>query len=284
MDGRHELVRRVERNFGLSRIRTPCLHGIDAKLRREHHESCFGWVADHRTVVADRCIAVESEPVGKRSEIGVRSPGDTKDGPVLLVTDTLNSQPLLIRVDEVNHHLVHRQRAGLVCVDGAGRSQGLHVGQVLDHCLCFRELLRSIGQHRLDEGREARRDRRDRHGRAKKEEFVEFESTRCADRDDDRHRTPGDDAEDLGQLVQLSLERRTLALHGFEHGSDLAHLRRHTRGRDDDGARTSGDRGVLIEHADTIAESDVLIRKSVRILRNGGALPGEGRLLRLERC
>ncbi len=203
---------------------------------------------------------------------------------MLLVADTLNGQPLLIRVDEVNHHLVHRQRAGLVCVDGAGRSQRLHVGEVLDHCLRFSELLRSMGQHRLNEGRETRRDRRDRHGRAKKEEFVEFESPHCTDRDDDRHRTPSDDAEDLGQLVQLSLERRTLALHGFEHGSDLAHLRRHTRGRHGDRAGTAGDRSVLIEHADPIAESDVLIRKRVRILRNGGALPGEGRLLRLERC
>ena len=67
-----------------------------------------------------------------------------------------------------------------------------------------------------------------------------------------------DDGENLGELVQLLLERRLLVLGTCEGVGDLAHLGVHARGNNH-GAATAVDHGrAHVAHVFTVAERDVL--------------------------
>ena len=69
-------------------------------------------------------------------------------------------------------HLVERQRAGLVGVDGARRPQRLDVGEVAHDGLRLGQLAGAEGEHPLDERRHAGRDGRDGHGHAEEQEVA----------------------------------------------------------------------------------------------------------------
>ena len=103
------------------------------------------------------------------------------------------------------------------------------------------------------------------------------------DDDDDRDGPPGDDAEHLGQRVELALQRRPGARHRGEHRRDLAHLGLHAGRRDDDGRGAAGDRGVLEQHVGAVAQPDVRGGQRAGILGDRRALAGQRGLLRLER-
>ena len=207
VDGGHELVGRVERNLSLPRVLPPRLHRVDAELGSEHNEGSFRRIPDDGAVVADRRIAVEGQAVREGCQIRSGGARDTEDRAVLVVTDSFDREPLAIRVHEMHHHLVHRQRAGLVRVDRTRRTEGFDIGEVLDNGFRFGELLRAICEHRLDERWQTRRDSGDRHGRAQQQQVAGLEAPGHPDRDDDRHRTPGDEAEDLGERIKLPLQR-----------------------------------------------------------------------------
>ena len=72
----HELVGRVERDLGEPRVCPAGLLGVDAELRREHHERGLGRVADDGAVVAHRSVGVEGEPEREPGEVGDRRARD----------------------------------------------------------------------------------------------------------------------------------------------------------------------------------------------------------------
>ena len=80
VERRHELVLGIERHLGPPRQRPPGLLGVDAELRREHHERRFGRVADHRLVVTDGGVAAQRQAERQLVEIGRRLAGDAQDG------------------------------------------------------------------------------------------------------------------------------------------------------------------------------------------------------------
>ena len=141
VEGGHELVVGVERHLGETRVGPPRLLRVDAELRREHDERGLGRVADDRAVVGDGRVAVEHEPEASRVKSGTGTPATDRDRAGLAVALALDREPRVGRVDGRDHHLVHRQRPGLVGVDRARRAERLDVGQVLDHRLRIGELL-----------------------------------------------------------------------------------------------------------------------------------------------
>ena len=104
-----------------------------------------------------------------------------------------------------------------------------------------------------------------------------------ADDDDERRPPPRDDPEHLRQGAELLLQRRPRAGDRGQHRRDLAHLGLHAGRGDDHRRRAAGDGRVLEQHVGAVAERDVRAGEHAGILRDGRALAGEGRLLRLER-
>ena len=117
VEGGHELVGGVERHLGQPRVGAPRLLGVHAELRRQHDERRLGRVADHGAVVGDRGVGVEREPEREAGEVGHRDARDRLDRAGLLVALAGDREPVAARVEGRDHHLVHRQRAGLVGVD-----------------------------------------------------------------------------------------------------------------------------------------------------------------------
>ncbi len=99
---------------------------------------------------------------------------------------------------------------------------------------------------------------------------------------DDGHRRPGQDAEDLGQAVQLLLERRAGPLGRSDHVRDAAHLRGLPRVGDDERRRAPGHLRVLEDQIRPVTERDVPPGQGAGVLGHGRALSGEGGLLDLE--
>ena len=282
VERRHELVLGVERHLGQPGVGAPGLGGVDAQLRGEHDEGRLRGVPDHRAVVPDHGVAVEHQAEGEAGEVRHRRPRHGADAARHPVALPLHGEPRAAGVEGRDHHLVQRQGARLVRVDGARGTEGLDVGEVLDDCLGIGELRRPHRQQAGDERRHPGRDRRDGHRGPQQQQLLDRHPSDQPDDDDDGDRTPRDDAEHLGQRVQLTLQWRTRARHRREHRRDLAHLGVHPRRRDDDGGGTARHRGVLEEHVRAVAESDVGGSEHAGILRDGGTLAGEGCFLRLE--
>ena len=190
---------------------------------------------------------------------------------------------MALRVDGRHHHLVHRQGAGLVGVDRARGAEGLDVGQVLHHGLGVGEPASTLRQQRRHERRHAGGDRGDRHRHPEQQHLVQLEPAEQAHDDDDGDRGPGHDADDPRELVQFLLQWRPRPLDRGEHAGDLAHLRLHAGGRDDEGARATGDRGVLEEHVRPVTEGHVVSIEGRGVLAHRCALAGQRGLLRLQR-
>ena len=281
--GGHELVVGVERHLGDARIRPPGLLGIDAELGGEHDECGFCRVADDAPVVGDGCVAVENEAECQPGEVGHRGTGDRPERPGLAVALSLDREPGVARVHGRDHHLVQGQRASLVGVDRARRTQCLDVREVLDDRLRVGELLRTHREETRHERRHARGDGRDRHRRAQQQDVAELLAAGDADNHDECDRAPGDDPEHVGQPGELLLEWRPRAGDRGEHRRDLSHLGLHAgRGHDDCG-RAPCHGCVLEQHVRAVAERHVGSRQRACILRDRGALAGQGRLLRLQR-
>ena len=156
VERRHELVVGVERHLGQARVGAARLLGVDAELGRQHDERGLGRVADDAAVVGDGRVAVEHEPEGEPGEVGHRGAGDRPDRAGLAVALALDGEPRAGGVERRDHHLVHRQRAGLVGVDRARRAERLDVGEVLDDRLGLGELLgaaATAGPRRTPAGR-----------------------------------------------------------------------------------------------------------------------------------
>ena len=96
-------------------------------------------------------------------------------------------------------------------------------------------------------------------------------------------RSPAIDRDDLGQTVQLLLQRGLVGLGVRQHVGDVPDLGVHAGGGDDQLAAAAGDRGVHVGHAGPVAERDVVTRHRVDRLADRQALAGERGLLDLER-
>ena len=152
----------------------------------------------------------------------------------LAVALALDGEPRAVGVDGRHHHLVHRQRAGLVGVDRARRTRASR---------------RRSGSSRSPSRRRAasppttagptrtpacpsgspRSPSRCPSSRT----LAERPAAGDADDDDERDRGPGDDPEHLGQRAELLLQRRPRARDRGQHRRDLAHLGLHAgRGHD----------------------------------------------------
>ena len=223
-----------------------------------------------------------TSPSARRVKSGTGAPATDRMAPGLAVALAVDGEPRAAGVQRRDHHLVQRQRAGLVGVDRARGPERLDVGEVLHDRLGVGELLGAHRQQAGDEGRHAGGDRGDRHRGAEQQEVLDRHPPDQPGHDDDGDGPPRDDPEHLRQRVQLALQRRAGARHRGEHRRDLAHLRLHPGRSDEEGGRAAGHGGVLEEHVRPVAEGHVVGRQHAGILGDRGALPRERRLLRLE--
>ena len=207
MERRHELVLGVERHLRSPRHRRAGLLGTDPHLRGEHDECCFGGVTDDRSVVADRRITGEHQSESETREVRLRFARNAQDLAGLRVAAALDSVPLTVGEHFGRGHRVHRQRARLVAVDDRRAAEGLDIREGLHDRLGLGEMPRPRGQHRLHERRQPDRNRRDRGRDAQQDERLRVLTAGDADDGDDRHSRPGEQTEDLGHAVELTLER-----------------------------------------------------------------------------
>ena len=113
-----------------------------------------------------------ARPSAEPGEVGDGRAGHRQDRAGLAVALAFDGEPGTAGVQRGDHHLVQRQRAGLVGVDRAGRAERLDVGEVLHHRLRLGQLLGAERQQARDERRHARRDRRDGHRRAEQQQVL----------------------------------------------------------------------------------------------------------------
>ena len=130
VERRHELVRRVERQLGDSRVLLPRRRRVEPTLLAQHDERAFGGVADHLAVVDDG-VAREDHRQHELLEIDVVLSGDALD-PALRGVAVAVDRVAAARDRQLDRrHLVERQRPGLVGVDRRGRAERLRRAKAL---------------------------------------------------------------------------------------------------------------------------------------------------------
>ncbi len=170
VEGRHELVRRVERHLRRAGVLRAGQFRVGAHLGGEHDERGLRRVADHIAVVRHGRVAAQRQAERELGEVGVGLPRHLEDLAGLLVPAAADGVPLAREIERLDGHLVHRERAGLVGVDRARRAERLDIRQVLDDRVVLGELPRAERQHRLHERRHAGGDGRDRHRDAEQDD------------------------------------------------------------------------------------------------------------------
>ena len=278
----HELVLGIERHHRPPGQVPAGLLGVDTDLGGQHDQCCFGRVADDRLVVGHRGVTAQDETERQPGEVGRRGAGSAEDGAGLLVAAALDLVPVAPGQHRRRRHGVHRQGAGFVAVDHRRSTERLDVGERLDHGLGLSEPLRPGRQHQLDERRQARRDGRDGRRHAEQDERLGVLVTSDPNDGDHGHRGPGEDAEELGQAVELPLQWRLRALRRRDHVGDVAHLGRRTGRHDHDGGRPTGDLGVLEDEVGPVAERRLAVGERRGVLGDRRALTGQRRLLHLQ--
>ena len=149
-------------------------------------------------------------------------------------------------------HLVARERTGLVGADHRSGAQCLHRVQLLDDRVVGGHALHAEREHHGQDRSEAFRNGRDgeRHGEQQRIDHVVHAVEAFEDRKREQHDHGDDahgDAEDLGDVVHLLLQRRGLVFGGLEQVGNLAHLRVHA-GAGHDGAAGALRHGRAVEH------------------------------------
>ena len=236
VEGRHQLVRGVERQLRDPRIRLARRDRGEPALLAEHDEGALGRVPDQLAVVDDR-VAGEHQRLHELLEVDVRLSRDLLDhalGRVAVAVDRVAAAR-----DRQLHrgHLVERQRPGLVGVDGRRRAERLGRAQPLHDGVRLRERLRAHREDRGHHGGQAGRDRRDGEcDRGEEDRVLKLSPRDMLSDDRDDERGAGDDEDLARQLVQLLRQRRGRLVLLGQHVRDVADLGRHP-GRGDDRAR-----------------------------------------------
>ena len=117
----------------------------------------------------------------------------------------------------------------------------------------------------------------------KQDERLGVLTARDTDDGDDRDRGPGEQPEDLGQAVELTLQRRPHALRRGDHVGNAAHLGCLTGCGHHEARRSPRHLRVLEHEVRAVAERDVIPGERRVVLGDGRALAGERGLLQLER-
>ena len=278
----HELVRGIERNRRHPRVGPSGEWGVGTDLCREHHERGLGRVADNFPGIGNRGIAVETQSVCEKGEVGRRLAGNLRYPSRFGIAFALDRVPTAVDVQRSDGHLVHGQRAGLVRVDCTGRAECFDVGQVLHDGLGVGQLTGTVGQHRLDECWQAGRNRGHSHCDTKEQKRSQVLPTKEPDDDDDDHCRPRDDSEKFGERVQFTLKWRLARGDRRQHRRDLAYLRLHPGLGDHHGRRAAGDRGVLEDQIAAVSERNIRVVQRIRVLRYRRAFTGQCGFLRLQ--
>ncbi len=251
-------------------------------LVAEHQKRPLGGIADDLAVLQLRVIRDDVREDGVVD--GEGRAGGVLYLPVEAVADARDG----VAVDGVEHlddgHLVHRQRAGLVRVDGRRGSKRLHGDEVLDDRLLRGQLLGAGGEDHLEDGRQRRRDGRDRQGDGRDEEALGVLAAREPQREHDDHRPQSRCADPQGHGVQLPGERRLLLGGRRQHAGDLADLGVGAYAGDDHHAAAVGDRRVHERHIGAVAGAELGVGECVGRLGGGHALAGERRLVDVQRA
>ena len=152
MERGHELVGGIERQRRDPRISLACECRVHTALRGEDDEGALGRVADERTVL-HLGVRAEGHRHVELLELPLRLPADLGD---LAVGRIALSGDRVAPTDDGHldgRHLVERERAGLVGVDGRGGPERLDRAQALHDRPGGRQLLGPGRQDRGDHGR-----------------------------------------------------------------------------------------------------------------------------------
>ena len=234
----HELVRGVERDLGDARVLLAGQHGVDAALGREHHERALGRIADEGAVLGDRVGAQRHRQQVALERHARRCPPAPVIWPIGRVALAADREALADDRHLDGGHLVERERAGLVGVDGGRRAERLDRAQPLDDGAGLGQRRRAGGKDGRDDGRQAGRDGGDRERDRGQEQDVErLVAPEPEARSRSTSDTPAMTRIWLVSAVELLGERRLLGDRALEHPRDVADLGRHARGGDDEGRR-----------------------------------------------
>ncbi len=282
MEGGHQLVGRVERQLGDPRVPFPGGDRVDAALSGQHDQRALGRVPD-QLAVPDHRVRAQHHRHQELIQRDVRlpaHPGNPPGGRVALPVDRV-PPPGGRHLDR--GHLVQRQRAGLVRVDRRGRAQRLGRRQPLHDRAGLGQLLRPPGQDGRDHRGQPDRDRGDGEG----DGGVEDRDERLPPGQVQRHRGDQRDARDDQDLprqpVHLAGQRGLDHLLSGQQPRDVAHLGSHPGRGDDEVTRAAGDVGVHVHHVGPVAQRRADARHRLGALGDGQALPGQRRLVDLQR-
>jgi hypothetical protein len=282
VERRHQLVLGVEGDLGQAGEGPPGLLDVEPALGRQDHQGSLGGVAD-AGAVADDGVVGQRHRHHERLDRQLDVAGHVQDAPGRRVALAVDAVAVARHHELAGRHLVQGQRAGLVGADRGRGPQGLDRAQALDDGALLGQLAGADRQQVGHHGRQARGDGGDGEGDADEEEVVEVLATRKAEHDDQHQRGGRHDRDEHGELVELAGERRLLLLDPAEHPGDVPDLAGHAGGGHDHLAPAPGDLGVHVGHVEAVAERDVDARHGVEALGDRRALPGEARLLDLQR-
>ncbi len=190
--------------------------------------------------------------------------------------------PPSVEDDRLHRHLVPGQGPGLVGADDGNRAEGLDGGEAADQRPHPGHPLHADGEGHRRDGREPLGHRRDRQRDADFEHVEKVVAAEPAGQHDDGTEREHDPDEGPPEPVELLLERRLAGAGLFDHDADLADLRPHAGGGDEEPATPVGHGRAHEGHADPISEHGLGVGDRIRPLADSLGLAGQGRLLNLQ--
>jgi hypothetical protein len=204
VEGRHELVVRVERQLGDPGIGPPGFLDVQFAFSREHDQGALGRIADE-FVPVEHGVGAEDHRQQVRIQVDVRTT-DVPDLAICPVSLARDREAVLPRDRQFpSGHLIQRKRAGLVGADHRRRAKCLDRRKALDDRVSAGDLAGTDREERRDDRGESSRYRSDRERHTGDEQRVERLTADQPEQDDQQQCHAGDRGNDLRQTVELFL-------------------------------------------------------------------------------
>ena len=261
VEGRHELVCRIEWQLGNTRGVLVLQCRIDPRLDRERKQRAFSRVADELALL-QACVGAQGGREQEFMKLGAGNAAffvqNPAGGDIAFAFDGVAAT---CSVQHASGHLVQRQRTGLVRADHRGAPERLDCSKLLDDHVAPGHAVHAERQRHRDHGRQALGDRGDGKGDGRHRRRDQVITTHQTGHEHQADHHGGDERETPAQRVELDLQgRRGLGCLCKQPGQ-APHFGVHA-GRGHHGFDAPpGDHGVHEHHADTFGEGCAAIHR-----------------------
>ncbi len=271
--GGHELVGRIEGDFGDTRAVFGQVGRRQATLEGEGEQGALGRVAD-QLAVADAGIGAERRRLQQTFEIwrffavdrgaGLCFHGRS-DLAVTAITLAADRKPLATEIKLAGRHLVEGQGAGLVGTDHRRAAQGFDGGQFLDDGVALGHAVHTQGQGHRYHRRQSFGNGGDGEGNGGHRRAHQVVAPPQSEQEDQPDDDAGNTGQPFAQMVELNLQGGGRFGRLGQHVGQPAHFGGHAGGDDQCLEPAAGDDGVHVNHVAAFGQNGLGVYRRGRL-------------------